>query len=170
MLFRLETQISLPSDKSYATYEDALEHLRNGRLPVNTDVFWNQGFFDAHLEYTIQSDRSDFSLRMVLASGLAGRTLTVVRFMPPNGTTRAYELQNDPGVIRLDPRWHQAAWVFIKAGFFHILDGIDHLLFLLCLVIPFRRFRSLIPVVTSFTVAHSITLIASAYNVAPGGD
>src|SRR5262249_28324691 len=43
----------------------------------------------------------------------------------------------------------------------------DHLLFLGCLVIPFRRFRSLIAVVTAFTVAHSITLIASAYNLAP---
>src|SRR5262249_580748 len=41
------------------------------------------------------------------------------------------------------------------------------LLFLFCLVIPFRRIRSLIAVVTSFTVAHSITLIASAYNLAP---
>ncbi|HMD47930.1 MAG TPA: HupE/UreJ family protein, partial [Bryobacteraceae bacterium] len=39
--------------------------------------------------------------------------------------------------------------------------------FLFCLVIPFRRFRSLVPIVTSFTVAHSITLIASAYNFAP---
>jgi hypothetical protein len=56
---------------------------------------------------------------------------------------------------------------FVGLGFFHILDGIDHLLFLLCLVIPFRRARALIPIVTSFTVAHSITLIASAYNYAP---
>jgi hypothetical protein len=37
----------------------------------------------------------------------------------------------------------------------------------LCLVIPFRRFRPLIVVVTAFTVAHSITLIASAYNLTP---
>ena len=40
-------------------------------------------------------------------------------------------------------------------------------LFLLCLVIPFRRFRPLVLVVTAFTVAHSITLIASAFNFAP---
>src|SRR6185436_15422328 len=48
------------------------------------------------------------------------------------------------------------------------LDGTDHLLFLFCLVIPFRRVWTLVPIVTSFTVAHSITLIASAYNYAPG--
>jgi len=69
--------------------------------------------------------------------------------------------------VQLDPRWHQAALQFVKLGFFHILDGTDHLLFLVCLVIPFRRFRSLVAVVTAFTVAHSITLIASAYNLAP---
>ena len=80
---------------------------------------------------------------------------------------RAFEFDGDPGLVRLDPRWHQAAWQFVKLGFFHILDGTDHLLFLFCLVIPFRRFRSLVAVVTAFTVAHSITLIASAYNLAP---
>ena len=69
--------------------------------------------------------------------------------------------------MQLDPSWRQAALQFVKLGFRHILDGTDHLLFLLCLVIPFRRFRSLVAVVTAFTVAHSITLIASAYNLAP---
>jgi len=40
-------------------------------------------------------------------------------------------------------------------------------LFLLCLVIPVRRFWALVPVVTAFTVAHSITLIGSALGLAP---
>src|SRR5258707_5967398 len=48
-----------------------------------------------------------------------------------------------------------------------ILEGTDHLLFLACLVIPFRRLRPLVVIVTSFTVAHSITLIASAFGFAP---
>ena len=164
-----ETQIALPSDKSFATYEEAMAHLRGPKLPEKTEVVWNQGFFDVRLDYLIQSDRSDFSLRMFLATGRAGRTLTMVRFLPSNGTTRAYELENDAGLVRLDPRWHQAAWGFVKSGVFHIFRGIDHLLFLFCLVIPFRRFSGLIAVVMSFTVAHSITLIASALSVAPGG-
>jgi hypothetical protein len=88
-------------------------------------------------------------------------------FQPPSGAVRAFEFIGDPGLVRLDPSWHQAALRFVELGFFHILDGTDHLLFLFCLVIPFRRFRALIPVVTAFTVAHSITLIASAYNFAP---
>jgi len=77
------------------------------------------------------------------------------------------EFSGDPGLVHLDPSWYQAALSFIHMGFDHILDGTDHLLFLLCLVIPFRRFRALIPVVTAFTIAHSITLIASVYGLAP---
>ena len=89
------------------------------------------------------------------------------RFLPPGGGVRAFEFPGDPGLVQLDPRWHQAALQFVKLGFFHILDGADHLLFLVCLVIPFRRFRPLIAVVTAFTVAHSITMLASAYDLAP---
>jgi hypothetical protein len=59
---------------------------------------------------------------------------------------------------------------FVVLGFEHILDGADHLLFLLCLVVPFRRqFRALVFIVTAFTAGHSVTLIASAYGVAPAG-
>ena len=54
-------------------------------------------------------------------------------------------------------------------GFLHILDGTDHLLFIACLVIPFRRLRPLVVIVTAFTVAHSITLAAAALGLAPEG-
>jgi hypothetical protein len=56
----------------------------------------------------------------------------------------------------------------VKLGFRHILGGFDHLLFILCLVIPFRRLRPLVVIVTAFTVAHSITLVAAATGLAPG--
>ena len=80
---------------------------------------------------------------------------------------RAFEFHGDPGLVRLDPRWHQAALRFVVSGFWHILEGIDHLLFLLCLVIPFRRLRPLVVIVTAFTVAHSISLIAAAFGFVP---
>src|SRR5262249_37704654 len=112
------------------------------------------------------SDRARFSINPKFAR-LGIRTLTVVRFLPPGGAVRAFELPGDPGLVRLDPSWTQAALQFVKLGFEHILDGTDHLLFLLCLVIPFRRGAPVIAVITSFTVAPSMTLFASAYNLAP---
>jgi hypothetical protein len=73
------------------------------------------------------------------------------------------------GRVALNPGWYQAAASFVSLGIEHILSGVDHLLFLLCLVIPFRRLREVVPIVTAFTVAHSFTLIGSAYNLAPSG-
>jgi hypothetical protein len=161
-------QLSIPGDRSFTSYEAALAHATGPRLPGGTKLYWPQAVVDAVFDYPIQSDRSDFSIHPKLAR-LGIHTLTVLRFITPDGRLRAFEYPGDPGLVRLDPRWHQAALQFVKLGFFHILDGTDHLLFLFCLVIPFRRFRALVPIVTAFTVAHSITLIASAYNVAPDG-
>lgn len=160
------TRVSLESDRSFVSYEQALAHVTGPKLPASTNVVWNQVFLDILFEYPIASERSNFSIHPGLAR-LGQRVVTVLRFLPPGGAIRAFEFTGDPGIVRLDPRWYQAAGRFVEEGFFHILDGTDHLLFLFCLVIPFRKLRSLIPIVTSFTVAHSITLIASAYNLAP---
>jgi hypothetical protein len=157
---------TLASDRSFTSYDEALAHMTGPKLPDDTEFVWSQGLLDVLFEYRIQSDQSHFSIEPRLAR-LGIRTLTVMRFLPPGGAVRAFEFYGEPGLVRLDPSWRQAAWQFVKLGFFHILDGTDHLLFLLCLVIPFRRLTSLVAVVTSFTVAHSITLIASAYNLAP---
>ena len=159
-------RVSLPSDRSFGSYEDALAHVTGPPLPADTDIVWQQAMLDVLFEYPIGSDRSDFSIDSSLAR-LGIRTTTVLRFLPPDSAERIFQYSGNPGRVRLDPRWHQAALQFVELGFFHILDGIDHLLFLLCLVIPFRRLRPLIPIVTSFTVAHSITLIASAFGLAP---
>ena len=158
---------SLPSDRSFISYEGAVSHLSAPPLPPNTQLIWDQGLLDAAFEYPIRSADSDFSIRMGLER-LGLRVVTVLRFLPANGTERVFEFAGDEGVIRLDPRWHQAAARFVRLGFTHILEGIDHLLFLFCLVIPLRRLRPLVLAVTAFTVAHSITLIASAFQVAPG--
>src|SRR6185503_10269947 len=162
----IAVRAALQSDRSFTSYEEALAHVTGPPLAPDLEFVWSQGLLDVLFEYPIQSDRSKFAIEPRLAR-LGIRTLTVLRFLPPGGAVRAFEFYGDPGLVHLDPSWRQASWQFVKLGFSHILDGTDHLLFLACLVIPFRRFRSLIAVVTAFTVAHSITLIASAYNLAP---
>jgi len=161
--------VSLPSDSSFATYETALARVHGPRLPDDTDVFWNQGFCDLHLEYSIVSARSSFSADLDPAPSLGDRVQTVVRFITPDGAVRPFQFIGESGQVVFDPRAAQAAWRFVRAGFAHILEGLDHLLFLLCLVIPIRRVRTLVVVVTAFTVAHSLTLIAATFGIAPGG-
>ena len=157
---------SIPSDPSFRRYEDALSHIMGPRLPDRTQLFWQQALLDVLFEIPIQSDQADYMIDPGLER-LGLRVVTVLRFLPPGKDECVYEYVGSPGTMPLDPHWYQAALRFTALGFTHILDGFDHLLFLLCLVIPFRQIRALIAVVTAFTVAHSITLIASAFELAP---
>jgi len=162
----LYARVSLPSDRSFTSFEQARAHLTGPPLADNLDLYWNQQLLDVVLEYKIQSDRSEFAIRPRV-DRLGQRVSTAVRFLPPGGAVRAFDFFGDPGIVRLDPRWHQAALRFVVFGFWHILEGVDHLLFLCCLVIPFRRLRPLIIIATSFTVGHSISLMGSALGLAP---
>ena len=162
----IQARVSLPSDTSFTAYESALANLNSPPLADTLDLYWNQQLLDVLLEYPIQSGRSEFAVR-ARVDRLGLKVATGLRFLPPGVETRAFEFHGDPGLVRLDPRWHQAAWRFVVSGFWHILEGIDHLLFLLCLIIPFRHWRPLVVIVTSFTVAHSITLIAAAFGFVP---
>jgi len=160
---------SIPSDRSFADYDTALEHFRSAPLPEGLGLPWQQALLDVQLEAPIASELSLFSLR-ARTERLGRRVVNAVRFFGANGTERVFQIEGDAGVVALDPRWHQSMLRFLVQGFEHILDGADHLLFLLCLVVPFRRqLRALVWIVTAFTAGHSVTLIASAYGAAPTG-
>ncbi len=160
------TRISLQSDRSFESYEAASAHVLAARLPATTELAWQQAMVDVILEYPVASADARFSIEPALAR-LGVRTTTVLRFVPPQGAERVFTYDGDPGLVHLDPNWAQTAGRFVTLGFTHILDGLDHLLFILCLVIPFRQLRPLLVIVTAFTVAHSITMVASALGYAP---
>jgi len=94
-------------------------------------------------------------------SSLSSRFLPRVAWSVPSVPRRS-------GLVRLDRGGTRLPCVVEFGVLPHSERGPTTCLFLFCLVIPFRRFGALIPVVTSFTVAHSITLIASAYNFRSG--
>ena len=161
------TRTSLPSDRSFENYDTALANILSGpRLDNSTEIYWDNGMLDVLFETPITSDQSDFAIAPRLTR-LGLQVNIVLRFLQPGKPERAFDLHAETGIVHLDPRWHQAFYLFAREGFFHILDGTDHLLFLLCLVIPYRKLTPLAIIITSFTVAHSVTLIASAFGMAP---
>lgn len=56
----------------------------------------------------------------------------------------------------------QGFWYFLKQGILHILGGLDHVLFVVSLIVAMRTPRELLIIITSFTVAHSITLVLAS--------
>jgi hypothetical protein len=158
-------RISLPSDRSYDTYESALARVRGAKLPDTTKVYYNQGFLDLELHYPIQSDQSAFSMRVLFGTGLANRTATYINFIRHDGAVRAFRIHDDTPLVRLDPKAHQAGWVFLKAGFYRFLDGLDHLLFVIVLALPFRRVRDMVKPFVAFAIAHSVALSVAAFGM-----
>ena len=58
------SRVSLPSDRSFASFETALaQHHRGRRCRPDTTLVWNQALLDVLFEYPIASDRSTFSIR-----------------------------------------------------------------------------------------------------------
>ena len=161
-------RLSLPSDRSFDRYADAARHVETPPDP-GIPIFSDQGFLDARFTYPIASPDSQFSIETTLAPELKDYLKLAIRYLPADGKSRAMIITSRSGIVFLNPTWYRAAAGFVALGVAHILSGLDHLLFLLCLIIPFRRLRQVLPIVTAFTVAHSFTLLGSAYNLAPEG-
>lgn len=159
-------RLAAPGDRAFATHEGARAAFAAPTLGNEAALRWQRALVDVRLTYPITSATARFSLRPTLAR-LGLRTTTALHFVPRDGAPRTYTYVGDPGVVPLDPGWWDAASRFIAHGVAHILGGLDHLLFLWCLVLPVRGVRALVAVVTAFTVAHSITLVAAALGVVP---
>ena len=108
------------------------------------------------------------------AGGLAGQTLAIdgieggvtdviVRIERLDGTSQVEHLlpQRPEFVVQGTSGAGEVAWTYLVLGVGHILGGVDHLLFVLALLLIVRGSRRIILTVTAFTVAHSITLVAA---------
>lgn len=158
-------RLSLPSDRSFDDFEHARAHVET---PQERDVgiYSGQGFFDAHYVYP---PHARLSIHTLVNAELGEYVKLAVRYRAADGGSTALLISPASGSVPLNPAWYQAGGAFVAMGVAHILSGLDHLLFLFCLLIPLIGLRQVVPIVTSFTVAHSFTLIGSAYGVAPEG-
>jgi hydrogenase/urease accessory protein HupE len=67
-------------------------------------------------------------------------------------------------VTGMEPPLSHRLWRFFKLGVEHIFLGYDHICFLIALIVV-SKFREVVKIVTSFTIAHSITLILATLDV-----
>jgi mono/diheme cytochrome c family protein len=157
---------ALPSDRAFEGYQSALIAVTGAPLSDVTDIAHGQLKLEVLLEVLTAQPVADLVIVPSWAN-LGVRTTTVLTLVNADGSERRYSFDGNPGEVRVDPRWWHAAGQFVQEGVWHMLSGLDHILFLLCLVLPFRQLRPLVGIVTSFTVAHSITLVAAALGAAP---
>lgn len=159
-------RIALPDDRAFDDAATAAASFAQPPLGDSVAIPWRQASFDVALTFAIPEADARLALDLRLAR-LGVRTLSVVHLVQADGGVRTLSYTGDVGSVPLAPRWWENLWRFLDEGFRHILGGLDHLLFVFCLVLPLRRWRPLVAIVTAFTVAHSITLGAAALGAVP---
>jgi len=84
----------------------------------------------------------------------------LVRFDFADGVSQAHRLTaGDPSfTVPTQPSSLEVVRTYLLLGVKHILGGIDHLMFVLALLLLVRGVRRVVVTVTAFTLAHSITL------------
>ena len=124
---------------------------------------------DVVLRYRTSDPISSYSVSSTLDPGLPGQenTANLILDYSPEGTKvfRARGLLAEP--ILISQSTLSAVLTFIKEGIRHILEGADHVLFVLCLVLGAERLKDLVWRITGFTIGHSITLTAGFFGFVP---
>ena len=114
---------------------------------------------------------------LIAKHGLAGKTLTIANLEKTNIEVMVkYTSKHNDYSIRLTPlipdytfKNVPSSWQTIQSysefGIEHILEGYDHLLFVLCLLLIASTLKKLLWAITGFTIAHSITLMLSTLQI-----
>lgn len=92
------------------------------------------------------------------------RTDVLVRydFSDGRGETHRLTPDNTGFVVPTQPSSLEVVRTYLVLGFKHILSGVDHLVFVLALLLLVKGIRRLVMTVTAFTLAHSLTLAGTA--------
>jgi len=137
------------------------------RFPDGTvDVEPRRGQFlaDSHTQrWRIERPGGLVGTSIEIVGRAAGVTDVLARVERLDGTSQVESLPPGRAVFVVEPPLGigRTAVTYLVLGVQHILGGIDHLLFVLSLLLIVRGFKRIAVTITAFTLAHSITLAAA---------
>ncbi len=161
------------AEPGFATLEEA----RNAFAPTSDapdpteQVYVGDVVVDVLIRYPTQSAVSSYALSSTLNPGLPGQETTanlILDYGPGDPQVyRSRGLLNEP--VTVSRSQLAAITTFVYEGVIHILEGIDHVLFVICLILGAQGLHSLLWRVTGFTLGHSVTLALGFFGYVPSG-
>jgi len=159
-IFRRRLKVSFDGSDVHPTIEYSVSPQKDATSPVIATVrlsgeiprgarnfTWTYSWTFASYALTVRSDRSETPVTQWLEGGQTSAPFALSGAAPP--------------IDRI-----AAAWRYFILGFTHIVPkGLDHVLFVLGIFLLSGRARAVLWQVSAFTVAHSITLGLSMYNL-----
>lgn len=146
-------------------------HLSNGWLEdAPAEAYAGSGFLIKTWKITSPED-DPLANRTVSVEGLE-QTITDafirVRLSNDRNLDAIVRPERSSLALQFGPHGAQSVLMYLKLGIEHILTGMDHLLFVLGLLMIVRNRWMLLKTVSAFTVAHSLTLaVATLFHLAP---
>jgi uncharacterized membrane protein len=155
-----QPRIATIADRSFDSYQSALDHLGAPPVAATENLFLDQVWFDMRLRYRLASGQPAIAIDpKVAAWGV--RVTTDLTIVDAGGHVRTLTFAGNPGRIYLAPRWTDAGRQFMDRGTRFVRGTAPLLLFLFCLVLPFRRYRPAIPPVVAFVSTVLVGVLAS---------
>jgi hypothetical protein len=160
-------QLAALGDLSFANPEAAAAHIAQPAEP-GLKLAVDLGYLDAHFIYPIRPAPAVFSIQSRVAEDLQELSKLIVQFVPDgNYSGGAMTISARSGRVALNPNRAQAALGFVLVGMQGLLTNADCLLFILCLMIPFRRAHDFAAPYAAFVLANLISLAGTAFGFAP---
>ncbi len=120
-----------------------------------------------HREFLIITDEAGMSVAKKLLSAKEDGVEFIVGAAPAPGEAAKLPggTKGNQTAQREEAEDAPTFWGFLRLGVEHIWTGYDHLLFLFALLVVCRTFKSIVAIISCFTLAHSLTLALATLDV-----
>ena len=147
-----EAESSLSSDVYNSDYKEA---------------FIGDTIIDIELVYSTNKKIKKYTIQSLLNPGLPKQEETANLII--DHTNKKPNIYRITGLldksVNITNSAIKAFSTFVVNGFIHILEGYDHILFILCLIVGAQNLKSLFWRITGFTIGHSITISFGFFNI-----
>ena len=158
----------LSKQKPFSTLNEAKSSLSSE--VYNSDykeAFIGDTIIDIELIYSTNKKTKKFTIQSLLNPGLTKQEQTANLII--NHINKKPSIYRITGLldksVNITNSAIKAFSTFVINGFIHILEGYDHILFILCLIVGAQNLKSLFWRITGFTIGHSITISFGFFNI-----
>ena len=133
----------------------------------SNDLYYQGKYINEKISLSCLSSLKGLSIKIINLSVLTDALITI------NFIDDTFEglvnVQNNVLKIPIESNHYPIS--YLELGFSHLFDGLDHILFIFGLLFCISGFINIIKTITAFTIAHSITLGLTVFEVIslPGG-